>query len=102
MSTWQLPTDVTNWIASFSKLLDDRNAFRLLPIFAGILFGQGRRTVSSWLRAAGISGDYEDYYYFISPPACNAKAPATPLLYRILERAPFVYPGLLVPDDSST
>ena len=81
MAAWQLPTDVTNWIAAISKLLDDRNAFRLLPIFAGILFGQGRRTVSSWLRAAGISDDYEDYYYFIGTLGRKAKSLATRLLY---------------------
>lgn len=102
MAAWQLPTDVTNWIAAISKLLDDRNAFRLLPIFAGILFGQGRRTVSSWLRAAGISDDYEDYYYFIGTLGRKAKSLATRLLYLIMERIPLGDRVLLVLDDSPT
>ena len=88
MVTWQLPADVTYWIAALSKLLDERNAFCLLPIFAGIFFGQGRRTVSSWLRAAGISDDYEDYYYFISTLGRKTKSLATRLLYLIMEAIP--------------
>jgi len=102
MATWQLPTDVTNWIAALSKLLDERNRFRLLPIFAGIFFGQGRRTVSSWLRAAGISDDYEDYYYFISTLGRKTKSLATRLLFLIMETIPLGVRVLLVLDDSPT
>jgi len=102
MATWQLPPDLTNWIAALSKLLDERNAFRLLPIFAGIFFGQGRRTVSSWLRAAGISDDYEDYYYFISTLGRKTKSLATRLLYLIMEAIPLGARLLLVLDDSPT
>jgi hypothetical protein len=102
MATWQLPADVTNWIAALSKLLDERNGFRLLPIFAGIFFGQGRRTVSSWLRAAGISDDYEDYYYFISTLGRKTKSLATRLLYLIMEAIPLGVRVLLVLDDSPT
>jgi hypothetical protein len=102
MVTWQLPADVTYWIASLSKLLDERNGFRLLPIFAGIFFGQGRRTVSSWLRAAGISDDYENYYYFISTLGRKTKSLATRLLYLIMETIPLGVRVLLVLDDSPT
>jgi hypothetical protein len=37
-------------------------AWRLLPVFAGMLFAQGRRTVTSWLRAGGLQEDYRAYY----------------------------------------
>jgi DDE superfamily endonuclease len=102
MVTWQLPAEVTYWIAALAKLLDERNAFRLLPIFAGIFFGQGRRTVSSWLRAAGISDDYEDYYYFISTLGRKTKWLATRLLYLIRETIPLGIRVLLLLDDSPT
>ena len=102
MVTWQLPADVTYWIAALSKLLDERNAFRLLPVFTGIFFGQGRRTVSSWLRAAGISDDYEDYYYFVSTLGRKSKSLATRLLYLIMETIPLGVRILLVLDDSPT
>ena len=31
-----------------------------------ILFAQGRRTLSSWLRAAAVSNDFSEYYDFIA------------------------------------
>ncbi len=32
---------------------------------SGLIFGQGRRVVAAWIRAAGLSADYRDYYYFL-------------------------------------
>jgi hypothetical protein len=54
------------WIDQLALLLDDRVAWRLLPLMAGLLFATGRRTVSSWLRAGQLSKDYRDYYYFLT------------------------------------
>jgi hypothetical protein len=31
----------------------------------GVLFAGGRRVVASWIRAAGLSGDFQDYYFFL-------------------------------------
>jgi hypothetical protein len=31
----------------------------------GLVFGNGRRVVASWIRAAGLSSDYQGYYYFL-------------------------------------
>jgi len=33
-------------------------------LLLGILFASGRRTVTTWLRAAGVSDDFQDYYYW--------------------------------------
>ena len=60
-----LTTDVTAWINRLASLLDARYSWRLLPLMAGLVFATGRRTVSSWLRAGGLSNDYQDYYYFL-------------------------------------
>jgi hypothetical protein len=54
------------WINQLASLLDDRVAWRLLPLMTGLLFATGRRTVSSWLRAGQLSNDYQDYYYFLT------------------------------------
>jgi hypothetical protein len=35
-------------------------------LLAGILFASGRRTVTTRLRAAGISDDFQDDYYFLA------------------------------------
>jgi DDE superfamily endonuclease len=61
-----LNADVTAWINRLARVLDPRISWRLLPILDGLLFATGRRTVSSWLRAAQLSKHYQDYYYFLS------------------------------------
>jgi hypothetical protein len=61
-----LTTEVTAWINQLASLLDPRLSWRLLPLLGGLLFATGRRTVSSWLRAGGLSDDYQEYYYFLS------------------------------------
>ena len=65
MATQCLTRDITAWINRLARLLDRRSAWRLLPLLTGLLFASGRRTVSSWLRAGGLSKDYQDYYYFV-------------------------------------
>jgi hypothetical protein len=99
---WKLPADVSETIRSLSNLLDERNAFRLLPIFTGLLFAQGRRTVSSWLRAAGIKRDYEDYYYFLSSLGRKAKSLASLLLIHIARAIALGDRVLLALDDTPT
>lgn len=66
MAAWHFPSEMVSWIDRMACLLDKRNAWRLGPVFVGALFAAGRRTVSSWLRAADVSDDYEDFYYFHS------------------------------------
>jgi hypothetical protein len=61
-----LTADVTAWINRLAGVLEPRLSWRLLPLLTGLLFATGRRTVSSWLRAGGLSDDYQDYYYFLS------------------------------------
>jgi hypothetical protein len=42
--------------------LDRRSAARLPRLLAGILLAHGRRTVTSWFRAAGITKDFRPGY----------------------------------------
>src|SRR6266404_3800673 len=65
MATPCLTRDVTVWINRLAGLLDPRVSWRLLPLVTGLLFATGRRTISSWLRAGGLSKDYQEYYYFV-------------------------------------
>jgi hypothetical protein len=66
MAEWQLPVELTVWIAHLSQPLHARLAWRLLPILTGMLFAQGRKTVASWLRGGGLGTDFKAYYYFLS------------------------------------
>src|SRR5437899_1431969 len=65
MATPCLTRDITAWIERLASLLDARVSWRLVPLLTGLLFATGRRTVSSWLRAGGLSKQYQDYYYFL-------------------------------------
>jgi hypothetical protein len=65
MAEWQLPAELVLCLTHLSQPLHARLAWRLLPLVTGLLFAQGRRTVASWLRAAGLGDDYRAYYYFL-------------------------------------
>jgi hypothetical protein len=51
-------------------------SWRLLPLLSGALFGQGRKTVASWLRGGQLGRDYQDYYYFLGSLGRNVKSVA--------------------------
>lgn len=65
MVDWQLPAELVAWTLTLSQPLHGRLAWRLLPLLRGVLFARGRRTVASWLRAAGLGADFRQYYYFL-------------------------------------
>ena len=65
MANGFLPAEVSLWITHLACLLHATNAWRLEPLFVGMLLARGRFTVSSWLRAGQISDDYQGYYYFL-------------------------------------
>jgi hypothetical protein len=59
-----LPTRLSAWLVEVVSPLDARPAPRLLGLLLGAPFARGRRTVTSWSRAAGITDEFR--------PACNA------------------------------
>ena len=61
MTLSSLPPLLTSAFAALAVWLDKRTAARLPLLLAGVLFARGRRTVTSWFRAAGISDDYRQY-----------------------------------------
>src|SRR5258708_35998139 len=65
MAMWQLSGELVLWITHLSGPLHGRIAWRLLPIFTGMLFAQGRKTVATWLRGGGLGRGFGAYYYFL-------------------------------------
>jgi hypothetical protein len=99
---WQCPEDWSDWSQWLAAGLHARNRWRLPVLLVGILFAHGRRTVTTWLRAAGVSDDYQDYYYFLAALGRKTKSVATPLLVLVLRTLPLPDRLLAVIDDTPT
>ncbi len=65
MASYRAPAEWQEWSEWVAAGLHGRSRWRLSVLMLGILFASGRRVVTSWLRAAGVSLDYQDYYYFL-------------------------------------
>jgi hypothetical protein len=50
------------WFARLASALDRRSAPRLALLFLGAVLARGRRTVTSWIRAAGLSDQFRSCY----------------------------------------
>jgi len=101
-SNWQCPSEWSEWSQWLAAGLHARNRWRLPILLVGILFAHGRRTVTSWLRAAGISIGFQDYYYFLSAVGRKTKSVATQLLVLVLRTLPLPDRLLAVIDDTPT
>jgi DDE superfamily endonuclease len=102
MAKWHLPAELLLWISQLSQPLHARLGWRLPRLLTGMLFAQGRRTVASWLRAAGLGNDYRAYYYFLGSLGRNVKFIASLLLRRAVT---IIDPGerlLFALDDTPT
>src|SRR5258707_14134642 len=62
MPVSHLPACLSAWFSQFVDVLDRRSAPRLLLLLCGALFARGRRTVTSWFRAAGITREFRPAY----------------------------------------
>lgn len=102
MASWQCPQEWSEWVAWLGAGLHGRCRWRLPILLSGILFATGRRTVASWLRAAGIRSEFSDYYYFIAAVGRKAKPLATQLLLLLLRHLPSGDHLLFALDDTPT
>jgi len=99
---WESPNQWSEWAEWLAAGLHARNRWRLSVILLGMLFANGRRTVTTWLRAAGVSNDFQDYYYFLASIGRKTNSVATPLLVLVLRMLPLPERLLVVIDDSPT
>ena len=50
------------WFSWLAAVLDRRTAPRLALLFLGAVLARGRRTVTSWIRAAKLGDEYQSCY----------------------------------------
>ena len=99
---WECPEQWSEWSDWLAAGLHARSRWRLPVLLAGMLFAGGRRTVTTWLRAAGVSDDFADYYYFLAALGRKTESVASRLVGLVLVVLPLPQRLLLVIDDSPT
>jgi hypothetical protein len=83
MPLWDLPPQLSAWVVQLALVLDVRVQHRLTALVVGLLFARGRRTVTSWLRGAGVGADFRPYYYLLATLGRRADWVARLLLLRV-------------------
>ena len=68
----RLPALLASAFRDLAAWLDRRSAARLPLLLCGLLFAKGRRTVTAWFRAAGITDAYRPAYTTVR--ACGREA----------------------------
>jgi hypothetical protein len=96
------PEDWSEWVEWLQAGLHSETRWRLPLVLVGMLLGRGRRTVTSWLRAAGLQADYSDYYYFIASIGRKSGVLATLLLRLLIRQLPLGERIILAIDDTPT
>jgi DDE superfamily endonuclease len=102
MSLASLPPTWQGWIAAFQSPLHERLAWRLEPMMLGVVMAKGRRTVTSWLRAAGLKKGWEEYYYFLAAVGRDCQGMAMLLLRLLVRQLPSKGPLVFAIDDTPT
>jgi DDE superfamily endonuclease len=90
------------WVGILAEHLHGRNAWRLHRLVVGVILAQGRRTVTSWFRAAGITHGYRSYYYFLAALGLKVQAIGLSLLDLTIQRVPIAERLTLALDDTPT
>src|SRR5262249_10103603 len=98
-----LPATLSAWFTQIATALDRPSAPRLLLPPWGALFAKGRRTVTSWSRAVGITDDFRRAYSALWAAGHRAEALASRLPCAALKPPLRLAPGdhlLLAIDDT--
>src|SRR5438309_530692 len=84
MSFSELPPFLSAALFACVWLLDRRTQAPLQALLLGALFARGRRTVSSWLRAACVGEDFRRHYHALHSTGRSAADCSASLLRLLL------------------
>src|SRR5947209_1009503 len=74
-----------HWFSTLAAALDPRSAPRLARLFLGALLARGRRTVTSWIRAAGLSPEFRPCYTAVAAAGQRADLIAAHLAHAVVK-----------------
>ena len=79
------PTTPTHqWFDRLASALDRRSAPRLARLFLGAVLARGRRTVTAWIRAAGLAEQFRHCYTAVAAAGHKAEAIAAQMLLKVI------------------
>jgi hypothetical protein len=93
VSLSHLPTLLSAWFETLAGALHKGSATRLPLLLLGILFAKGRRTVTAWFRAAGITLDFRHTYHVVWAVGRRAPHLAARLLVAVVRPLMDATPG---------
>jgi hypothetical protein len=73
------------WFPRLAAALDRRSAPRLALLFLGAVLARGRRTVTSWIRAAGLSDQFRPCYTAVAAAGNKAGTIAASLVLTVVK-----------------
>jgi hypothetical protein len=73
------------WFSTLARALDPRTAPRLACLFLGAILARGRRTLSSWIRAAQLSDEFRCCYTTVAAAGKRTQRIATALLLELIK-----------------
>src|SRR3954468_7547655 len=73
------------WFARLASALGRRSAPRLALLFLGAVLARGRRTVTGWIRAAGLSHEFQHCYTAVAAAGKKAESIAARLVLAVVE-----------------
>src|SRR5512142_1564513 len=73
------------WFPRLAAALDRRSAPRLALLFLGAVLARGRRTVTSWIRAAGLSDQFRPCYTAVAAAGKKAGTIAASLVLTVVK-----------------
>ena len=74
-----------HWFSHLASALDPRSAPRLAWLLVGAVLARGRRTVTSWIRAAGLSGEYRPCYTTLAAAGKRTDLAAAHLAHEVVK-----------------
>src|SRR5262245_44469573 len=85
MMTSSHPTPAPcQWFSRLAAALDRRSAPRLALLFFGAVLARGRRTVTTWIRAAQLSARFQSCYIAVAAAGMRADRIARRLLTEVV------------------
>jgi hypothetical protein len=74
-----------HWFSRLASALDPRSAPRLAWLLVGAVLARGRRTVTSWIRAAGLAGEYRPCYTTVAAAGTRTDLSAAHLAHDVVK-----------------